>query len=259
MQRHSRSKCPWVSLFGAALLCLWLLCPASAWATGAEGVSITGSRVQLKDVMLDCPEGACQADLGAAPPAGVSRVVDVAAMRAALTLAGQDARQFASMKAVRVVSASRALSPAELGELVRPAIERVVPPGVELRGVEAKAALVVPLLSEVGECALAALPKRAGPITTTALVDIMHEGVLVRRVPILVRLVISAGAARPDVPRGHALTLLIEQNSATISTDGVALKDTAIGEVGPFKVLRTGKIVNARVRSKGVAVLLESQ
>jgi Chaperone for flagella basal body P-ring formation len=157
-----------------------------------------------------------------------------------------------------VLSASRVLSPAELNELARPSIERALPPGVRLVGVEAKSKLVVPLRGVAGSVTLPKLPKRAGPTTTTAMVDILLDGALARRVPVLVRLSLDGSAARPDVPRGHTLTLVIERRSATISTDGVALRDTAIGEVAPFKVQHTGRVINALVKSAGVAQVLEA-
>lgn len=242
------------------LLLVTLAVPLRAGASGVtDGVQITGQRIVLKDVLPACPERACQADLGVAPPAGSSRLVAASAMLNAIALAGEDATLFAGVKGVRVLSASRALSAREVGELVRPAIQRVLPTGVELAGVEPKSALVVPLLASVGECTLPALPRRAGPATTTALVDWNHDGVLVRREPVLVRLVISEPAARADVPRGHTLTLVIERKSATISAHGVALRDTEIGQVAPFKVQRTGRVVQARVTSQAVAIVQENQ
>jgi flagella basal body P-ring formation protein FlgA len=86
----------------------------------------------------------------------------------------------------------------------------------------------------------------------------MLDGTLVRRVPILVRLSVAPSAARAAVPRGQALTLVIERRSATISTDGVALRDAEIGEVAPFRVQRTGRVLNALVKSQGVAQVLEA-
>jgi hypothetical protein len=233
------------------------LCPAASSA--ADGVQVTGQRLVLRDVLPECPGRACEVDLGVAPPAGSSRLVTAAAMLKAIADAGEDTAPFASLAGVRVLSASRALSAREVGELSRPAIQRVVPPGVELVGIEAKAALVVPLLASVGQCTLPALPRRAGAMTSTALVDWMHDGVLVRREPVLVRLVISEPAGRADVPRGHTLTLMIERKSATISAHGVALRDTEIGQIAPFKVQRTGRVVQARVTSQSVAVVQESQ
>jgi flagellar basal body P-ring formation chaperone FlgA len=241
-----------------AWLTVSVLAPAAlAAAPEPREVRVETVRVELADVMASCPELACKMDLGPAPPPGTSWLVDAAVIRGALESAGEDPRHFGELRAVRVTSAARVLSPAELGELARPSIERELPPGVRLTGVEAKAKAVVPLLGVPGAATLPKLPKRAGPTTTTAMVDILLDGTLVRRVPVLVRLSIDASAARPDVPRGHVLTLVIERRSATISTDGVALRDAAIGEVAPFKVQRTGRVINARVKSAGVAQVLE--
>jgi hypothetical protein len=222
-----------------------------------DEVSITGQRILLRDVLPGCPEAACDADLGAAPAAGASRLVAATAVQSALTSAGADASSFGTLRSVRVSSAARNLGTAELAALVRPSIERELPAGTRLVGVEAKSALVVPLLSTLGSCRLPALPKRAGPQTTTALVDFLHEGNLVRRVPVLVRLVMSERAALPDVPRGHVLSLIIARPGATISTNGVALKATEIGQVGLFRVQRTGRVVQALIESAASAIVVE--
>jgi hypothetical protein len=188
----------------------------------------------------------------------VSWLIDAPIIRNALESAGEDRRSLRDIEPVRVVSASRVLNPAEAGNFVRASIESVLPAGVTLAGVEAKSKLTLPLRGSAGTATLPKLPKRAGPTTTTAMVDILLEGVLVRRVPIMVRLVVAESAARADVPRGHALTLVIERRSLTITTDGVAVRDTAIGEVAPFRVQRTGRVINALVKSAGLAQVLEA-
>jgi len=229
----------------------------SARAGEPAAVSISRGRVSLADVMPACPPRACKMDLGPAPPPGVSWLVDASVIRGALEAGGEDRRSLGDIQPVRVVSEARVLSPADAGELVRPSIEAALPTGVTLSSLEAKSQLTLPLRGSAGTATLPKLPRRAGNNTTTAMVDIMLDGVLVRRVPILVRLVIAASAARADVPRGHALTLVIERRSATISTGGVALRDTEIGEVAPFRVQRTGRVINALVKSAGVAQVLE--
>lgn len=232
---------------------------ALARGAGATGeVTVTGSRVTLQDVMPSCPASACALDLGPAPPPQVSWLIDAPIIRNALESAGEDRRSLRGIEPVRVVSAARVLNPAEAGDFVRPSIESVLPAGVTLAGLEAKGKLTLPLRGTAGTATLPKVPKRVGPTTTTAMVNIMLDGVLVRRVPILVRLVVAESAARADVPRGHALTLVIERRSLTISTDGVALRDTAIGEVAPFRVQRTGRVINALVKSAGMAQVLEA-
>jgi flagellar basal body P-ring formation chaperone FlgA len=231
---------------------------AAAAGVGPTEVTVTGSRVTLQDVMPSCPPSACALDLGPAPPPQVSWLIDAPIIRNALESAGEDRRSLRDIEPVRVVSAARVLNPAEAGNFVRASIESVLPSGVTLAGLEAKSKLTLPLRGSAGTATLPRLPKRAGPTTTTAMVDILLEGTLVRRVPIMVRLVIAESAARADVPRGHALTLVIERRSLTISTDGVAVRDTAIGEVAPFRVQRTGRIINALVKSAGMAQVLEA-
>jgi flagellar basal body P-ring formation chaperone FlgA len=248
---------------GAWALCVALSAVAVAVSTSPAAaaeptvVTVDKARVSLEDVMPDCPEQACKMDLGPAPAAQSSWLVDATVMRNALESAGEDRQKYANLKAVRVVSASKILDVAEASELVRPSIERALPHGVTLVAVEAKSRLTLPLLGAAGTAMLPKLPKRAGAFTTTAMVDVLLEGVLVRRVPVLVRVTIGADAARPDVPRGHTLTLVIERSNVTVSTDGVALRDSAVGEIAPFKVQRTGRILNARVKSAGVAVVTE--
>lgn len=231
--------------------------PAPARAAEPATVSITSSRVSLADVMPECPPRACKMDLGPAPPPGVSWLVDASVIRSALEAGGEDRRALRDVEPVRVLSEARVLTPADAGEFVRASVEAALPRGVTLAGLEAKGSLTLPVRGSAGAATLPKLPRRAGPVTTTAMVEILLDGVLVRRAPFLVRLVIGASAARPDVPRGQALTLVIERRTATISTDGVALRDTEIGEVAPFRVQRTGRVINALVKSAGVAQVLE--
>lgn len=207
--------------------------------------------------MSACPPRACKMDLGPAPPPGVSWLVDASAIRNALVASGEERGTLPEIQSVRVISEAKLLNPAEAGEFARPSIEAVLPKGVTLSSLEAKSSLTLPLRGSAGTATLPKLPRRPGPTTTTAMVDITLDGTLVKRVPVLVRLVIAPDAARPDVPRGHTLTLVIERRTATISTDGIALRDTEIGQVAPFRVQRTGRVINALVKSAGVAQVLE--
>jgi len=231
--------------------------PGLAGAGEPATVTVSSSRVSLEQVMASCPPRACKMDLGPAPAPGASWLVDASVIRNALEAGGEQRRTLRDIQPVRVVSEARVLNPSEAGEFVRPSIEAALPSGVTLSGLEAKSQLTLPLFGSAGTATLPKLPRRAGPITTTAMVDILLDGTLVRRVPILVRLVIDPSAARADVPRGHALTLVIERRSATISTDGIALRDTEIGEIAPFRVQRTGRVINALVKSAGVARVME--
>lgn len=240
----------------AATMAGLLLTPdRSAAESSAPGVSITSARVLLRDVMPDCPERACAADLGPAPPPASSRVVPAATIVSALAAAGEHTAR--AVHPVRVTSAARTVTPAELAELVRPVVERALPPGVTLAGIEPKSGAVLPLLASAGACALPRLPRRAGAVASTALIEFSYDGTLARRIPVLLRLVVSAEAARPSITKGHVVTLVIERRTATVSTQGVALGDADVGQLAQFKVQRTGRVVSARVESDHVARVME--
>jgi hypothetical protein len=259
--RHAPGPChtPWLGhiLWLAAALVALCLAPASAAEDAQSGVRITGARVYLRDVMASCPESACAADLGPAPPAGSSRWVAADAMRGALSAAGEQPAHYPDLAAKRVISASRVWSPAELGELLRPSIERKLPPGVRLVELQPKSGATLPLLASAGECLLPGLPKRPGPVTTTATVEILHEGSVVRRVPVQLRLELSERAARPLIARGGVITLVVERGTATVSARGVALSDAELGQLAPFRVQPTGRVVQARVQSATQAQVMD--
>jgi hypothetical protein len=229
----------------------------AAHAETAREVSVSTARIRLGDVLGECEGRTCDVDLGPAPPVGSSRLIDVSTLREALTAAGADLARYSAEAPVRVTSKAKTYSPAEFAAWVRPSVERSLPLGVRLLGVEAKARIMLPELAVLGEPEWPPLPKRAGQVATTLLIDVLHDGLLVRRVPLLVRVVVSERAAQAAVARGQSITLVIERRSATISAQGVALKDTDIGQIAPFRVQRTGRVLNARVRSAEIAAVVE--
>lgn len=242
--------------FAWLTVALVALAPASR-AGSAEEVSVTGQRVLLRDVVSSCTGRTCDLDLGPAAPAGSSRLITVAQLRAALEAAGEEPAGYPTLRAVRVTSAAKVHTPQALAEWLRPSVEKNVPKGVKLVAVEGKGGATLPQAAVAGDCAWPALPRRPGPHTTTALVDVLHEGQLVRRVPLLLRVLVSESAAAPDVARGASITLIIERRAATISAQGVALKDSDVGHLAPFKVQPTGRVVNAIVRSAELATVVE--
>src|SRR5690606_21618202 len=144
-----------------------------------ELIEVSGSRVSLADVMPTCPKRACAMDLGPAPPPAVSWLVDDSVIRNALDSAGEDPKRFAGIVPVRVLSVARVVGAPEVGELARPSIERALPEGVSLEGVEARGRLTLPLHGTFGDATLPKLPRRVGRVTTTAMVDVLLDGTLV--------------------------------------------------------------------------------
>jgi hypothetical protein len=234
--------------------------PAVAGAGPSEKVvSVTSRRIVLSQLWPGCPVKLCDADLGAAPPPGTSLLIARDAIMRSLLRLVPEPPELSLPEAVRVRSEARILSPDDVSDLAHAALQSVLPAGVTLTRVESKLPLTIPLTATLGRAELPRLPRRAGALTTSASIEVVHEGSVVGRLPLSLQLVISEGAARPDVLKGSDLTLVIARNTATISARGVAMQDAEIGQVALFKVPLTGKILRARVESSERAVVLEGR
>lgn len=241
------------------LLFMLSLSPALGAAESAleKVVSVSSRRLQLAQLWPACPAALCKADLGAAPPPGTSLLLARDAIMRALGKLARELPELSLPQAVRVKSEGRVLSPEDVSQLAYAAVQGALPIGVTLSRVESKLPLTVPLTATFGRAELPRLPRRAGPLTTSGTIEIVHEGAVVGRMPLTLQLVISEGAARADVPKGSDLTLVIARSSATISARGVAMQDAEIGQIALFKVPLTGKVLRARVESADRAVVLE--
>jgi hypothetical protein len=234
-----------------------LLSPTLGAAESEQVVSVSSRRVQLGQLWPACPAALCKADLGAAPPPGTSLLLARDAIVRAVAKLARELPEMGLPEAVRVRSEARVLAPDEVNDLAYASVQSALPVGVTLTRVESKLPLTVPLTATFGKSELPRIPRRAGPITTSGTIEVLHEGVVVARPPITLLLVVSEGAARPDVMKGSDLTLVITRNAATISARGVAMQDAEIGQVALFKVPLTGKVLRARIESAERALVLE--
>ena len=98
--------------------------------------------------------------------------------------------------------------------------------------------------------------RRPGPATLTAIVELLHDGEVVSRLPITLLVEVSERAATPLVDKGARIDLVITRGSARISAAGVALEAAEIGEVASFKVSTTQKVLRARVESATRALVV---
>jgi len=222
-------------------------------ALGETTLVVKGSRVELAELCPQVPEALAKIDLGPAPPPGGSVLLDREHIVATLTAAGVDAKTVALPKLLRVVSASKRWPPLELVSLVRGSVEAALPSGVTLTHLEAKLPLVAAPDAIPGHAEIPRLPKRTGPFRTSVVVPIIADGAVASRVTLNATLEISESAARPDVPRGGRVTLVIERRSARVGAAGIALNDSDIGDVAEFRVDKTGRIVKARLDAPDLA------
>jgi hypothetical protein len=224
---------------------------AAAFADGP--ITVAGSRVELVELCPGVADAIRNTDLGPAPPPGGSVLLDRDRVVATLGAAGIDAKSVGLPKFLRVVGASKRWTPLEVTAFTRGSVEGALPPGVTLAHLEAKLPLVAAPDAVTGRAEVPRLPKRAGVFRTTIVVPIIADGAVAARVMLSATLEISDAAARPDVPRGGRVTLVIDRRSARVGAAGIALNDSDIGDVAEFRVDKTGRIVKARLDAPDLA------
>jgi hypothetical protein len=214
---------------------------------------IDGPRILLSDIVRSAPEELADTDLGPAPPPGGSRVVSQRDVELALARAGAPREKLAIPKQIRVESRSERLSPDELIARVAPRVEAALPPDVELERLTTSRSLVLSPRAELGAVRLPKLPKREGAVKTTLTVEILTPGASPVLVPLTANLRLGPGAAGYAVPRGAELTAFIERGPTRIGAIAVALGDADIDEVVLLQIVKTRKLIKARVESKSTA------
>ncbi len=215
--------------------------------------SVSGARVTLRDVVPSAPEDLGGIDLGAAPPAGGSRLITRAELSRAIVAAGAQPKELRLPKVVRVVTATKRWAPEEIAAAATPLITSQLGKGVVLKRVTARRSVNAPSSAKISVGRLPKLPKRVGTTTTTVVLEWHADGRVAARAPVAAVLEIDEEGARPTVPRGARIYLVIERGPTRVTATAVALADTDADEVGRFRVESTQKILSARVTSARTA------
>jgi hypothetical protein len=208
-------------------------------------VEIDGLRVRLGDLVSGLPPDVASVDLGPAPPPGATRLVARDELVAALPA---EQRGRPTPAAVRIVRKMRRLGAAELERLAVGALARSgLPRGVSVTAVRPPPSAVVPVGFDRVEVALGRPPRREGSWSTVVPLELFVGAEEIARVPLQLQLRLGAEAARPDVPHGTALTLVVVRGGVEVSTAAVAGADADVGDVVTVSVRATGKVVRARI------------
>ncbi len=239
-------------------LVVFLAFTAWAWSAQAESILVVSSiRVSLGDIVKAPSPEIGAVDLGPAPPPGATRLIARREILSRLKTAGYDGSALSLPYSVRVRSASKRLSVPELNQLAESAISKRLPEGVTLGHVRATRSVVISPEAIVGEVKLPHFPKRVGPYQTTVILGFTHDGQLTTNAQIQVSVNISEAAASALVGRGSVVKLIVERGLTRVSTKGVATSDVDLNEIGTFKVVKTRKILRARVISRTLARVVE--
>ena len=232
-----------------------LALPLSAGAEPTQ--SIDHARLLAGDIIKSAPAGVAEIDLGPAPPPGGSRLLTKSEIESMLRQRGVDTTKLAIPASLRVVGGSKRVTPAELTTMITPVIVENLPKGVGLLKVTPGYDVVLPPSATVGNIDIPRHPRQKGPFRTTATVQMVSEGEIVARVPVPVILQVSEDAARPDVPRGSRISLVIDRRSLRIMTPGSCMLDANVGDTVNVLVTSTNRVVKAKITSRDEAQVVE--
>lgn len=250
-------RTPILSLLIALACCAVVGTERSASAAPKE-LEVQGAHIELGEIWKEAPEDYRDIDLGRAPPPGASRLLSRAAVLRQVKLAGFDPQRVKIPNSVRVRSAAKKLTAQELEELVAPAVSGALKSGVELKKVSATRGVTLPPDATLQGVEMPRPPKRRGAYRTSAIIKWVSDSETVARVPVSVTLFITERGASADVEKGANITLVVERKGARITARGQALTSGDEGDVIQVRVLKTNKVLRARIESEHVAKVEES-
>lgn len=225
-----------------ALTAVAALLAARPAAAAPETRTVTGSRVELGEVLPAAPEVMHAIDICPSPQAGTSRLLDRALIARQVRAAGFDPSVLAIPTSVRVERSGHKYTQAELGQLLHEPVSRALPSGVTLVQVQSTVAITLEEGAQPGAIHLPKLPQRLGSVRVAFTVEFHGEDTPVR-VPVTAVVQISGRAAQSTVARGARVQLTIQRGSARIAADATALSDGNVGDELRFRVSSTGKVL----------------
>ncbi len=240
----------------SALVFLVSLVPALSFADTAH--TVERSRLRVGDVVSSASAEIAEVDLGPAPPPGGSRVVARDEVQDKIRGAGYEVGTLVIPQTVRIVSASRHITPGELNELCGSELVKVLPPGISLVKAKAPRAIVVSPGATVRGAKITRPPRQKGQFQTTATLEFQSDGEIVARAPIPVTLDVSELAAQADLPRGRRISVFIDRKGIRVSTSGTVQADANVGDIVQVQIASTGRVVKAAVKSTDEAEVIET-
>lgn len=220
-------------------------------------VEVSSPRVRVVDVIRNAPPSLADIDLGPAPAPNGSRLLTRAQIREALQRA-PDGPTPRIPESVRITRRMVALTPADLDRLVREALPAArLPRGATLSAVRAPRVIEAPAGWTAVTAELPRAPRRAGTLSTVAMVTLRVGEDVLARIAVPVELTLSSEAATPDATRGGALTLLVRQGLVEVRIGGFAGADADVGDDLPVVLRPSGRVLRAKLIERSVALALE--
>jgi Chaperone for flagella basal body P-ring formation len=238
----------------------WLAMLLVAGPLAAEETrEISGTRIELAELVPSVSGEIGAIDLGRSPPPGGSRLFTRAEIQRQIVAAGFGTVGVTLPDVVRARTPGTTVTGPALAALVRPAVELALPPGVELSTLTVGASLMLSEDATVGTVTLSPIPRRAGSVRVGLSVELMSGGEVAHRLTATAVVKLSTKAARYDIARGGVVRLVLHRKSARIEAEGTALANADIGQVVSFRVTNSNKTLRARIVSEREAIVTEGQ
>ncbi len=218
---------------------------------------VNGARVTFGDVVPEAAGTLAAIDLGAAPPPGSSRLFSRDELRTFATQAHEELGAISIPQSVRVKRRTHRFLAKELELLVRPQLVARLPPGAQLKSIGLPNSYVSAADLQAGQVQMPRLPKRAGTSRLTAVVELTAGGTLVSRLPVSLEVEQDERATQFALPRGAQLNVVIDSGAARISATATLMAPADIGDVVVCQIVRTRKVLRARVLSDREATVVQ--
>ncbi len=218
---------------------------------------VNSSRMTFADAVPSASGSLAALDLGASPPPGSSRLFSRDELHAYAARAHEAIEAISIPEAVRIKRASQRFTAQELDALVRPPLASRLPAGAAIRSLRLpNSLLLVPDLS-VSQVQMPRLPKRAGISRLTAVVELTSAGSLIARLPVSMEIEADERATQFALARGSLVNLVIDSGAARISASAALMSPADIGDVVACQVVRTRKVLRARILSSREATVVQ--
>ncbi len=226
---------------------LWLTICGIARAETIQWVN--ASRVYFRDLVPQASGTLASLDLGQAPPPGGSRLYSKDELHTYAFLAHESIVGLEIPSDVRVKRATRRLSELDLDGLIRPALSALLPEGALLKNLSLPKTLALVPGVQVGDIQMPRLPKHAGMSRISPVVQLVAGGALIMRLTVSADLQLDERASRYALERGSTINLVIDTGATRISAAATLSSPADIGDIVPCQVVRTHKVLRARITS----------
>ena len=218
---------------------------------------VAHGRILVSDIVEGAPESIATIDLGPAPQPGSSRVVRREDVERAV-VQGLPAKMKIPA-AVRVVRATKTLSPTDIEAMTRLAIAATrLARGAIYGGARPGAAITVPAGYDLVRAEVPRPPRRPGKLSTVATLTFLEKDNELARIQIPIDIELPKEAAFADVPKGAKVTFVVTRGAIEIRAAGTAGADADVGEDLPVTVSDSGRVLRGRVMSRDPAVVTEA-